>query len=158
LPICEGGINDLLLCKAPSACFAKEGSDSSCSLGSNQVARRRNAFGASKLQSEVGHSGVVTDFYPEGCFSFYEFLDEDVTLDGYTRQNRISHVGGVDRKVWEEILARPSRSAGGKLFTWGYNLKGQLGLGSRSTYEQLPHEVSVPGALSDRWYSVGLGG
>jgi hypothetical protein len=119
LPICEGGINDLLFCKVPPTCFAKKGSDSSCSLGSNQVARRRNAFGASKLQSEVGHSGVITDFYPEGCFSFYEFPDEDVTLDGYTRQNRMSHVGGVDRKVWEEILARPSCSAGGKLFTWG---------------------------------------
>jgi hypothetical protein len=54
VPVCEGGLSDLLLCKGPadrSTCFPA--SASSCRLGRNQVARRRNAFAASKLPSQV---------------------------------------------------------------------------------------------------------
>ncbi len=79
-------------------------------------------------------------------------------LNGYARQNRLSHVGGVDQKLWEEMLARPACTDGGKLYTWGYNIKGQLGLGSSVTYQQLPREVRVPDDKADRWYSVALGG
>ena len=129
-----------------------------CTQPSSPLSLLAKPLSLTRVACQAGHSAVITDFYPEGCFSFYEFLDEDVLLNGYTRKNRLSHVGGVDKKVWEEMLAKPACTDGGKLYTWGYNVKGQLGLGSSVTYEQLPREVRVPDDAADRWYSVALGG
>ena len=136
VPMCEGGISNLKFCNGEgdrTTCFPR--TSSACKLGTNQVARRRNAFGASKQPSEAAHSAAVTDFFPDGCFNYKQFLDEDTSLDGFD-----------------------DCGDGGRLYTWGYNVKGQLGLGSTTTYEQLPMLVGVPDDLTDRWYSVALGG
>jgi alpha-tubulin suppressor-like RCC1 family protein len=151
VPMCEGGISDLRFCDGPDdifTCFPRY--TSSCRQGANQVARRRNAFAASKQPSEAAHSAAITDFFPEGCFNYEEFLDEDVSKNGFN-----ASVGGNGQAP---CSASPE-GAGGKLYTWGYNIKGQLGLGTSTTFEQLPREVAVPGGdPEDRWYSVGLGG
>jgi len=136
IPMCEGGINNLRFCQGPddvSTCFPR--SSAACVLGANPVSPRRNAFGASKQPSQVAHSAVVTDFYPHHCFSYKDFLDEDVTKNGF-----------------DDCID------GGKLYTWGYNIKGQLGTGVATTYAKLPKPVPVPDDPNDRWYSVALGG
>ena len=104
------------------------------------MSRRRNAFGTSKQPGRAAHSAAITDLYklgadggPEACFNYRDFLDESATLDG---------TAGCE--------------GGGKLYTWGYNIKGQLGHGSTAVYVQQP--VAVLNPKGHAWYHVALGG
>ena len=151
--LCEGGLNNLRFCEStmlvPSFEFvpptgqcalANQPGSSECVRGFNQVSRRRNAFGTSKQPGRAAHSAAITDLYklgadggPEACFNYRDFLDESATLDG---------TAGCE--------------GGGKLYTWGYNIKGQLGHGSTAVYVQQP--VAVLNPKGHAWYHVALGG
>jgi hypothetical protein len=130
--LCNGGIDNLKECNGEGDTVSCLGAGAFCQAGQNQVAYRRNAFSASKLPFTPAHSAVVTEYTPLGCFDYSKFLDE-----------------------FNQDAPDASCTGGGKLFVWGYNMNGQIGIGNvDENFITAPREVSV----GEKWYSVAVGG
>uniref|UniRef100_A0A6U4SV93 EGF-like domain-containing protein n=1 Tax=Hemiselmis andersenii TaxID=464988 RepID=A0A6U4SV93_HEMAN len=133
--LCQGGRDELLECNGPLDTTSCLGSGAFCAAGTNQVAYRRNAFAASKQPGAPAHSAAVTEFTPFGCFDYKKMMDP----------------------TWG--VPDATCTGGGKLFTWGYNMNGALGVNAEY-FSLVPREVTtIRGApIGERWYSVAAGG
>mmetsp|Transcript_25025 Transcript_25025/g.59613 ORF Transcript_25025/g.59613 Transcript_25025/m.59613 type:complete len:910 (+) Transcript_25025:141-2870(+) len=145
-------------CDGPAdatTCFGVEGA---CRPGRNQVAMRRNAFAASKEPLFTAHSAVVTEFLPAGCFEYARFLDDATLQEPASRctaggrlwvwgfnMNAELGTGSTDPEhiqlpreltvtgdKWYAVATGGhhtiASTVSGKVYSWGLNNAGQLGL------------------------------
>eukprot|EP00960_Hanusia_phi_P000822 22456-Hanusia_phi.AAC.6 len=133
--VCTGGVNQFLPCSGQGDKTTCIESNSYCLPGTNPVAPRRNAFSASKQTLSAAHSAVLTDYLPRGCFRYDIIMDSSAIA----------------------TAATSTCTTDAKLFVWGYNLYGQIGLGANNPiFYLLPQQVSPP--PGEKWYSVACGG